>query len=961
MLSSNTNEKSTKLLFSRNEHQTKIQPMKKIFVIMALLFSILFGVLPLASASTRYTENWGTGTALAQGNGDLSMLGWTGIAQSQTAQPYLGTYNAGAVNDPVLGALPANTVYFTGLTSPAQLNGPGMFYTTSAAGTPPFGSTFTNLDPTLITNLTFNVEASVGTLTNYFAVQVGGSWYVALNSQIVTPAGGTYTNWSMVYNTNASVWNNLTIDSSLTFVTIGSQAGANLSGLITGIGIVELNNTNITGTPGDNYNRIVINQGPQDFPTSPATNSAPALTPLSVYSGGGVSFAPAFQGSPTLVFNWQTNGVSIATGANIASPTGTHYLGAQTTRLTLTNVSASDATLGITNFSVIVTNFFGQATNSGITLNIVPTPPGLLYAELFPVIGSAAGTALPGVGWAVGSVNSSGGGANLFGSILDPLGGGAMSGGTGDEFTYGATGLGTNAIYTTITNDFGLSGLPFPSINPANYPAITFQSGFAIGSGSLATMTPYWIVQMSDPVAGTNWYYSSNSIAILGSYATNQYAFSTNAANWRNLTIAGNVITPGGPASSPLTGNITGAGLLVTHRGVSGLNFQNFEIITNALAILPPVIGANYPIDISVPSGGGASFGVATTTGSQPFTYGWKTNGVAVANGGRVSGANTATLTIANLNVNDSGMQIIAFVTNSAGFDESDSGDAYGQATTLTVTNPPVGLVYLEDVPFVGPAAGNYSIGSIGWNEAVSGTPFTVFQKGTAGTTSQGDGAVFAFLGSAGTTVYYTTITSDTNQAGLPFPNINVASYSSLNFSVDIAPNSATSTNVTAYLAVQMNGVWYVSANALLGPNAAQSTTFSTYMQAFNPTAANWNNLTIVNGTGGTIGSTAANNLTGVMTGAGLVFVTVGTGGTFNFDNFSIMGSGVGGNNVGGVNISPVTSGNLNISWVGNPAVNLQSTTNLLSTWQDVANSAGLYSVQVPTTGAQKFYRLVQH
>ena len=95
---------------------------------------------------------------------------------------------------------------------------------------------------------------------------------------------------------------------------------------------------------------------------------------------------------------------------------------------------------------------------------------------------------------------------------------------------------------------------------------------------------------------------------------------------------------------------------------------------------------------------------------------------------------------------------------------------------------------------------------------------------------TQCQGAVFAYLGNAGTTVYYATTATDTNQSGLPFPNIDLAAYPSLNFSVDIAPNSATASNVTAYLAVQLNGTnWYVAANALLGPNAASNSVYSTY------------------------------------------------------------------------------------------------------------------------------------
>jgi hypothetical protein len=96
--------------------------------------------------------------------------------------------------------------------------------------------------------------------------------------------------------------------------------------------------------------------------------------------------------------------------------------------------------------------------------------------------------------------------------------------------------------------------------------------------------------------------------------------------------------------------------------------------------------------------------------------------------------------------------------------------------------------------------------------------------------------------------------------------------------------------------------------------------------------------------------------LAGVLTGAGLVFVTINTGGNFNFDNFVITGTGV-----GGINAGPLTGGNINLSWVGNPAVNLQSTTNLTATnWLDVPDTLGLYSLPVPVTGPRKFFRLVQ-
>jgi hypothetical protein len=293
-------------------------------------------------------------------------------------------------------------------------------------------------------------------------------------------------------------------------------------------------------------------------------------------------------------------------------------------------------------------------------------------------------------------------------------------------------------------------------------------------------------------------------------------------------------------------------------------------------------------------------------------------------------------------------MQIVAFVTNSSGFDRSDT--TFG-ATTLSVTNPPVGLIYTENTPFVGTATGNYPISDLGWVEAVPSAPNALFQR----TPLTSDGAIFAYLGAGGTTVYYATTASDTNQSGLPFPNVNLAGYPTMNISVDIAPVFSSS-NVTAYLAVELNGgSWYVAASPLPVPTIVDSAAYSTYTTAFSPTAANWDNLTVTS-SGGIVGSPAASDLKGVMTGAGLVFVTVGSGGTMNFANYVIGGTGV-----GGINITR-SGGNVTLSWVGNPAVNLQSTTSLNpAAWTDVPNTLGLYSLTTSVSGSQKYFRLVKH
>lgn len=888
---------------------------------------VLLSAVQFASAVTIYTQNWGTGNSGVTGNGNINTVGWTGIAQSQTAGPYLGIYTATGANDPTLGlALPANTVYFTGFQTTSLA---GMFYTTDASGKGVGGnSAFADINPALYTNLTFNIEVrGAATDTNYFAVLVGGQWYVCTSYQLPGSSGIGYpqfTNDFLVYTNPTNVWQTLTINGT-TNVTIGSVASPNLTSLITGIGIVELPTSG-----GFNYNELVINQGAGDFPQIAPTNTAPAVTPQYVYAGGGAAFVSTFAG-PLLVYQWQTNGVNISGG---------RYLGTAGTTMTITNCNLNDAG---SFYMVVVTNKFGSATNGNLQLIVSNVPPGLLYAENFPYLGPNGNNPITGVGWLVAAPASTGIGIYQAG------------GGLGDCYSYSPTAT-TNAYYTTDTNDAGISGLPFVDINPANYPYVTFQAGFVPGNGAgqvSGAISVYWAVKMTN-----GWFCSAQAQAIdltaLSPYQNYQYGFDPAVTNWNNLTITSSNAVIGAPAAGPLTGNIIGAGLVIAHNTASGsdMNFQNFVIITNQALGTPPNIGANYPLDVTVASGGGAGFGVSSS-GTAPFTYSWTTNGVFVSNGGRISGASTATLNISDLTAGDNGLQIVAYVSNAAG---GDNSAASAGATTLTVTNPSVGIIYTEGFPFVGPVARNYPISSIGWVEAAPGTPDALFQAGTPGTSSASQGAVFAYLGSSGTTVYYATTATDTNQSGLPFPNIDLAAYPNLSISAGIAPDSASSTNVAAYVAVQLNGAnWYVSANPLLGPNVASNSVFSTYTMTFNPAAANWNNLTVTS-SGGLIGSAATGNLSGVMTGAGLAFVTVGSGGTFNFDYFQIADLGV----VGGINAGPLTGGHLNLSWVGNPAVKLQSSTNLGSSlnWQDVPGTYGLYSLPAPATGPQTFFRL---
>ena len=872
----------------------------------------LFAVSHLASAQSTviYQQDFGT----VNGGTSLAAVGW-----SQLTPPggYSGIYTQGGAIDGTSGqSLPTSTLYFGGSA------GNGVFFTTAGAGSGTGGdSAFTSIDPTVYTNLNLSVESQWsyqgGNLKCWFAVQVGSGWYVDTNTLITTSqhsAGGTFYQSSLTYLPAATNWNVLT---NTTVVGIGPKASASLSGPITGIGVVAT----LSGSGSWNYNNFLITSISNVTVLPPTLLAAPLSQ--TTYDGGGASFAVNASGTGPLKYLWELNGVPLANGGRIS--------GATNAILTIADVGPGDA--GI--YSVIVSNtagFFDSSTNSTATLTDNSLPLDYLYAETFPYVGALpVGYPLSVDGWASATPDS----LRLY----------QNSGGDGAFYAYeGATA--TDAFYVTTNTDTGTSGLAFPSINPAAHPAVSFSVDVA-PSYLPADVTAYFAVQMS----GGSWYASSTPIPVntgtaTTAFTTYQQQFSPLAANWDTLTIGATSATIGSVAGGNLTGNIVGSGVVVVYTGSGGnFNFDNFLVLTDAVAATAPTITAS-PLSETVYAGAGVSF-AGTATGTQPLTYYWQLNGNPLVNGGNISGANSNVLTVLNVSSSDAG-QYSLIASNSAGMDES----ANYLTTELTVNPVPAGLLYAEAFPFVGPIAGNYPMSSVGWAAAIPDSPGRLFQTGG------GEGAVFNYEGSAATTAYYTTTALDTGISGLPFPSLAIAGASGLTFAVDIAPTDLPA-DITASLAVQINGsAWYVATTNLAVDTSTATGTYTTVSQVFSPTATNWESLTL-SSTGATIGSPAGTDLSGNITGAGLVFTINSSGGNFNFDNFQVTGTVLA--NPGSLAIGTHTSTTLTLNWTASPNVSLQSTTNLAPpiVWSNVAGTTGQSSATVPTTGGNTFFRLI--
>ncbi len=820
----------------------------------------LFGLiasLQLISAQTittvLYQEDWGS----TNGGSSVSApsdVGWTQVLGTGFSSGF--TYNSTAPVDDKTGAtLPANSMWYGNNNSGFM----AMFYTTNGAGSGTYGdSAFTTIDPTLYTNLELSVYEQTlwqgAGLQTWFAVEVGGAWYVATNNPVACnlTGGSSYTRTDMTYNPAATSWNALTIDTINTNVVIGGPAGANLSGPITGIGIVSQSGNNTWRY----MNELLVSSISNAPAAVPPTLVAAPLSQNNVYAGGGVSFTVGVSPSQSYDYYWQKGGVTLTNDSRIS--------GVNSATLTILNATAADDG----NYSVIVSNsagFFDTSTNSAgpAYLNVNPVPADYLYAETFQFVGPFTGIAYPlgTVGWSNSVPNNPN---RLF------YNNGNASGSISAAEDYSITYPSTIFFYATTNSDTGTSGLAFPAIAPTAYPAIAFSvnvnptPNFYSGQGN---STAYFAVQMN----GGSWYVSSAPILVdttaTSYFSTYQQQFSPAAATWNNLTFNSTGATVGGPAAADLTGKITGAGMVVVLTYASEWDFANFLITTDAVPAIAPVIDG-MPRNQTVYNGGGVSFQVHLKpgTGSAPLYFFWQKGGVILTNSSRISGAGSKTLTITDANTNDEG-NYSCIVSNSAGWDNSGN---YSTAT-LTVNPVPPSLLYAETFPTPEVPDGFYSTTTIGWNSAGS----MGLYAGSSGTSP-----AYFYSGGAGKAEFYATIASDTGVSGLAFPRLNLAANTNLVLSATLGVYN---TNTTANLIVQITSGgatnWFISATGL----PLLFTTMN-YLQAFAPGATNWNNFDVNTMT---VGSQAASDLAGSLTGAG-VFINYPNGENGSFNYFDI-------------------------------------------------------------------------
>ena len=649
-------------------------------LILFVLFSTAFG----SSAGTMnlYVEDWGTynGGAALVANGVLGQVGWTGVAVSQTAGPYLGIYQAASATDAGTGAaLPVNAGYFTSLL-PNQTTA-GMFYTTSSSGAGTEGdSAFPAIDPTQFTNLTFSVEVREQTSgtksTNYFAVQVGGAWYVANNNPLPVYTGTypSFTNATMLYTNLASVWNNLTI--SATGVTIGSMAGANLSGPITGIGIVELPTTD-----GFNYNQLAISAFTSSSQAASANFLAAAdFSDLAFFESKGIIYKDGGQvqdgiqilknhgincvrlrlwtsstaqasSDPYDYINNATYTVPLAVrvkNAGLLFSLDFHYsdtwadAGHQTTPSAWTNL----------NFTQLVQQMRSYNSNTIVTFANAGAMPD--YVQIGNEI-------TDGMLWTNGQLTGTWGSSNPSWIRLGQLMNAAIQ---GIKDATNATGAkmpqiiihidrgGDWATTESFFDNLNAQSVPYDIIGESYYP---FYQGsptnlnICLSNAAVRYGKPIIVAEDAFPYTNT----------CPSAWLTNLFGYPPTPAGQASFVAAVGQIIRNVP-------NNLGRGYFywgTEYQTANGVNEAGFNMASffdqngNLLPVANAVGGMGAPFILSQPTnmttlaGGNVAFS-ATVIGASPLGYQWQQNGTNLANGTGISGAATTNLTLTGITAN---------------------------------------------------------------------------------------------------------------------------------------------------------------------------------------------------------------------------------------------------------------------------------------------------------------------
>jgi|GEM_PF-852855 len=252
----------------------------------------------------------------------------------------------------------------------------------------------------------------------------------------------------------------------------------------------------------------------------------------------------------------------------------------------------------------------------------------------------------------------------------------ALSSGTGSSNTGDTYLLG-------ISGEWAFGGLQSGALIPTIGVAFINHTGATITELQISYTGETWRVGTANRSDRLDFQYSTDATSLTTGTWTNFDAL--DYANPGQATGSGSL-----QHSAAIAATITGLSvadgatfyLRWTDFNASGaddaMGVDNFSITTAGGGTVAPSI-SGHPGSLIVAQGGTATFNV-TATGTAPLSYQWRKNGNPLADGGNVSGALTASLTLTSVQAaDDAGYDVV--VTNGA-------GSATSQVASLTVEVP---------------------------------------------------------------------------------------------------------------------------------------------------------------------------------------------------------------------------------------------------------------------------------
>jgi hypothetical protein len=490
----------------------------------------------------------------------------------------------------------------------------------------------------------------------------------------------------------------------------------------------------IDGTPlsaGTHYYVELNANYPNNFPaggegaiTVQASGSLPLLLPSFVTQPGRQLLFAGATGHftvgaiantyPPLTFKWRKGGVELTDGGNIS--------GATNATLTITGVSATD----VANYDVLVFNANGSVTSASAALTLVPLS-GEVYeaavAAAKPVAfyqlnetGDPATNNSPAYDY-LGGYNGTYGAAvqngnptyNIAGPVAVAGYPGFASGNKAAQFAnLNAAARVTVTPWNMNTNTVTITAWVNPSGPQNPFNAIVFcrgggtvvglnYAGYLDANGN-STLGYHW----NDQLETRNWnsglaappgQWSFVALVVTPSNATihvmNTNGLASASQNFTHIVQSFSGTTLIGDDSAGAAGarvfNGTIDDVAIFNRSLSKTELVTLYTNASSVTAYAPIILAQ-PASQTLYPGQTAQFKVAGG-GSDPLTYQWRAGATGsgvytnLADGGRISGAASASLTIANINASDA-LDYLVVLANAA-------GSVTSSVATLTV--PPVG------------------------------------------------------------------------------------------------------------------------------------------------------------------------------------------------------------------------------------------------------------------------------